>query len=37
MEFVSEEHDLLVTEQNEGLLIAQNNKTFLARKKSMQR
>ena len=32
MQFASKEHDLLITEQNEGLLIAQNNKTFLARK-----
>ena len=32
MKFVSTENDLLITEQDEGLLIAQNNKTFLARK-----
>ena len=32
MKFISIEHDLLVTEQNEGLLIVQNNKTFLVRK-----
>ena len=32
MKFASTEHDLFITEQNEGLLISQNNKTFLARK-----
>ena len=28
MKFVSTKNDLLITEQDEGLLIAQNNKTF---------
>lgn len=32
MKFVSTKNDLLITEQDEGLLIAQNKKTFLARK-----
>ena len=32
MKFISTQHDLLITEQDEGLLIVQNNKTFLARK-----
>ena len=32
MKFVSTKNDLFITEQDEGLLIAQNNKIFLARK-----
>ena len=37
MKFVSTENDLLITEQDEGLSIAQNNKTFLARKWKLTR